>query len=149
MLWKIKCLRSIILVAIPTIVPSGTHDGARIRHEHEEGCCRAESTGTKRNVSEDSGQTATLPCVVEACKKSGTQLPQNCRAGGLNFSIEAGNMVNLTSKSRPTFSCTWICVHETRPELRERHGPWALLAIDGDLVSHPSLRQTSVEALTW
>jgi len=142
MLWKIKFLGSIILV-FATIVPSAIHDGARYQSSRwlirEEGCCRAE----------DSGPTATLPCVVDACKKTGEQLPQYCPAGSRKFSVEAGSLVNLTSKSRPTFSCTWICVHETRPELRERHGPWALLAIDGDLVSQPSLRQTRLEDRTW
>jgi hypothetical protein len=86
--------------------------------------------GTAKSNPKQKSPT-TLPCTIEACRQTAGQLPPNCPAGDLEFSAEAGNITNTTSNSRPEFTCTWICVHSTRPELRERHEPWALLLIDG------------------
>lgn len=99
-----------------------------IRHEG--------NAGTVKSNPKQSSPT-TLPCTIEACKQTAGQLPATCPVGDLDFSVEAGNIVNTVTNSRPEFTCTWICVHSRRPDLRERHGPWALLLIDGAQILFP------------
>lgn len=91
---------------------------------------RANSASPNPNV--------TLPCIVDQCRKTAERLPQDCPIADLTFSVAAGNIENINTNSRPEFACTWICVHATRTNLKARHGPWALLAIDSVPVVYPS-----------
>lgn len=138
MLWRIKFVGSIFLLSIVSaaaIVSPGDHyKSSHWLIGHKDSCCRAEDSPNKMNLRAASVEAATLPCVVEACRKTGKQLPQVCPTGDLKFSAEEGNLVNLTSNSRPKFSCTWICVHDTRRDLAVRHGAWALVLIDSDSI---------------
>jgi len=106
------------------------NEGCRwlIRHE--------ENSATLKTSPKETPAT-TLPCIIEACKQTSGRLPASCPAGDLKFSVDAGNIVNTNSNSRPEFTCTWICVDSKRPELQERHGPWALLLIDGAPIHFP------------
>lgn len=82
--------------------------------------------------------SVTLPCIVDQCRKTAERLPQDCPTADLTFSVAAGNIENINTNSRPEFACTWICVHATRTNLKARHGPWALVAIDSIPVVYAS-----------
>lgn len=113
-------------------------------HSHgtddEEECFEPSARRISTQASTRSSNKLTLRCAIEACKKTGDRLPLHCPNAGLSFSEEAGTVFNTVTNSRPEFTCTWICAHRTRPEWRERHGPWALLAIDGSPIVLPPLR---------
>jgi hypothetical protein len=115
------------------------NEACRWLKTHNEECCDSSDRCISKQISTGSAHKFTLPCAIDACNKTGDRLPSQCPAAGRSFSEDAGTMFNTTTDSRPEFNCTWICVHETRPEWRERHGPWALFAIDGDPISQQSL----------
>ncbi len=112
-----------------------------------ESCRWLNSRGEEYCDSSDRSQMATrnadrftLPCAIDACNKTADRLPSHCPSARQSYSEKAGTLFNTTTDSLPQFDCTWICVHEARPEWRERHGPWALLSIDGSPVSEQSVR---------
>lgn len=115
------------------------NEACRWLKTHDEECCDSSNRCMSKHVSTGNNNKFTLPCAIDACNKTAERLPSHCLAAGQNFSEDAGTLFNTTTDSRPEFTCTWICVHETRPEWRKRHGPWALLAIDGGPVSEQSL----------
>jgi len=128
----------------PTVQPKLLdNESCRWLKAHGQECCDSSDYCVSEKVSTGSASHFTLPCVIDACKKTAERLPSRCPTARQAFSVEAGTVFNTTTDSRPEFNCTWICVHETRPEWRERHGPWALLAIDNDPVSQPSLGQNA------
>ncbi len=80
----------------------------------------------------------TLFCILDQCRKTGERLPPACPIAHLTFSVAAGNIANINTNSLPESACTWICVHTTRTNLKVRHGPCALMAIDSIPVVYPS-----------
>jgi hypothetical protein len=116
------------------------NEACRWLKTHNEECCDSSDRCIAKQVPTGSANKFTLPCAVDACNKTADLLPSHCPSARQSFSEEAGTVFNTTTDSRPQFDCTWICVHEARPEWRERHGPWALVTIDGSPVSQQPVR---------